>query len=106
MAIIEIPTRVDIASYKYKLTLERTIYGFVFTYNKRIERWHMTITDIDDNVLLGDIVLLSNVNLIGRFHSEELPPGTFICFDTENESKSPERNDLGSRIKLLYEESE
>ncbi len=105
MAIIEIPTRVDIASYKYKLNLENTTYSFVFTYNKRIESWHMNIADVDDNELLNGIVLLSNVDLIGRFQDDRLPPGIFICFDTENESASPTRDDLGSRIKLLYEES-
>ncbi len=106
MAIIEVPTRVDISSYKYKLTLEETVYTFTYTYNKRIERWHMSIGDADDNTLLGDIVLLTNVDLIGRFKSDELPPGTLICFDTKGENVSPTRDDLGNRIKLLYQESE
>ena len=64
MAIIEIPTRVDIASYKYKLTLEGTTYIFTYTYNKHIERWHMSISDVDDNILVGGIVLLTNVKIL------------------------------------------
>jgi len=105
MAIIEIPTRVDIARYKYSIILEDVTYFFEFNFNARSERWSMNIFDSDNNLLLAGISLLYNVDLTGRFVNEELPPGRFILYDTEDANKSPTRNELGTRVKLLYNEA-
>lgn len=105
MAIIEIPTRIDIASYKFSIILEEITYFLEFKFNKRIERWAMNLFDSDNNLLLAGITLLHNVDLIGRFQNEALPPGKFIMFDTEDAEKSPTRDELGTRVKLLYQES-
>lgn len=105
MAIVEIPTRVDIARYRYSIILEGVSYFFEFNFNARSERWSMNIFDSDNNLLLAGISLLHNVDLAGRFVNEDLPPGRFILYDTEDANKSPTRDELGTRVKLLYEEA-
>jgi hypothetical protein len=104
MAIFEIPTRVDVANYRYSIILEEKTYIFEFKFNGRSQLWSMSIHDEENNFLVTDIMLFHNVDLIARYKNENLPPGRFIVFDTENESKNPGRNDLGLRVKLLYKE--
>jgi len=105
MAIIEIPTRTDIAAYTYEITLDERLYTLQFAYVQRIERWIMNIYDSAKNLLLAGITLHSNTDLISRFTDPNLPQGKFVCHDIEGKNKSATRDNLGSRVKLLYQEA-
>jgi len=105
MAIVEIPTRVDVSSFKYEIDLDSRTYIFKFHYIQRIKRWILNILDKNENPLLMGITLHSNLDLISRFKNPILPQGRFICYDTEGENKSAERDDLSVRVKLFYDEA-
>ncbi|MCP4481422.1 MAG: hypothetical protein GY817_01150 [bacterium] len=106
MAIVEIPTRIDIASYKYEIALDNEIYTFQFTYVDRLQRWVLNILTIDEEPIVMGITLHSNSDLLGRFANASLPQGKLMCYDIEGELKSAGRDDLGVRVKLLYQEAQ
>jgi len=105
MSVLELPVNSDSASYTFKVDIEGSTYGFELAYNSRSDRWSMTILNVDGNIILAGISLLANRDLIGRFRNLDLPPGRFVCQDTQGENLSPGRDDLGGRVKLLYVES-
>lgn len=104
MAIVEIPTMIDASAYKFEIVLDNETYILQFSYIERIQRWILNILDSNENMLLAGITLHSSLDLIGRFKNPDLPKGTLICFDVEGENKSASRDDLGIRVKLLYDE--
>lgn len=105
MGYVSIPVRSDLPSYKFQIELERVIYGLSFSYNSRESRWFMDILDSMGNPLVTGIKLLTAWAIASRFQSSELPPGEFFLLDTAGENKDPTRDDLGSRILMIYRES-
>ena len=105
MTIVEIPTQNDSSAYSYEIELDGKIYIFEFMYVQRIKRWIFNIYNEDNEILLAGITLHTNANLKGRFKDPNLPSGLFVCLDTEGANKSAERDDLGVRVKLLYQET-
>jgi len=105
MSIIEIPVRSDIPFYDMEITLERTAYFLEFYFNKRKDRWMMDILNQEKMPILVGTPLLTNVELLDKFAFEDTPPGLFLVLDLEGEQLNPGRNDLGDRVKLIYEEA-
>ena len=105
MAIVEIPTQNDLAAYSYEIELDGKMYMFEFMYIQRIKRWVFNIYNENKELLVAGLTLHTNANLRGRFTDPNLPPGLFVCLDTEGANKSAERDDLGVRVKLMYQET-
>lgn len=102
MAIFEMPVRNDIAAYSFKIELDLVIYTLSFRYNKRMSSWIMDIADEQESPILMGIPVQTNVALINRFIDEQLPPGQFLCLDETGDQRSPDRDNFGLDIKLLY----
>lgn len=105
MAFLEIPTRSDLKHYEFQIDLENITYTLEFGWNQRAERWYMAIYNATGDLLLGDVILLTNVPLLDQYIDENLPPGRFILIDESGENKNPGENDLGNDVKLFYDES-
>jgi hypothetical protein len=106
MAIRELPLRSDIAAYSFRVDLEGTFYTFAFAWNSRIEGWFFDIRLEDETPIIVGQPVLVNYALAERFKDERLPQGKLFFFDTSNKSLDPNRDDLGSRVLLFYEDSE
>ena len=102
MAYQEVPVTSDPPAYDYQIELDGRIYELGFHYNARMLRWFMSIADADGVVILSAIPLLAGPPIINRFKNPALPPGEFLVFDTTGKNISPEQDDLGSRVQLLY----
>jgi len=105
MAFLEIPTNSDSEHFDFEIDLEGVVFTLEFSYNKRRDIWVMTIIDSSENILLGNIPLLTNIPLTDQYVDEELPPGRFILLDETGENRDASRNNLGSTIKLYYDEA-
>ena len=105
MAVFELPVRSDLPAYTFKQELEGSVYTFGFRFNERFGVWIMDISDeVGSPIILGTPVY-TDVNILGRFPYESLPPGFFVCIDQTGEQRNPSRDDFGNEIKLLYLES-
>lgn len=105
MAFLEIPTNTDSEHFDFQIDLEGTIFTLEFAYNKRRDLWIMSILDAAENILLGNIPLLTSFPLTDQYTNENLPPGRFILLDETGQNRDAGRNDLGSTIKLFYDEA-
>lgn len=107
MATIVLPVRSDFPAYQFQLDIEGTLYTLDFGFNGRSERWYMSIFDSSGEILIvGDIPILVNIPLADRYIDERLPLGRFIAIDETGKNQNPGRDNFGTDIKLLYEESE
>lgn len=105
MAYLECPTRKDLPSYFYTITLDGTSYRLDFTFNVRMSKWFVQISDPQGNALIAPVPVVATWPLFNRFKKSTLPPGTLFCFDTSGANLDPDRFDLGDRCRILYLEA-
>lgn len=109
MALLEIPTRVDLPAYSQIVTLEGTAYQLDFTFNQRmalgVGKWMLQISDSQGNPIIDEVPVVATWPLFKRFRDARLPKGTIYAFDTSGQNLDPGRFDFGDRVRLLYLES-
>ena len=104
MAILEIPI-LDSTNYSFRIDLEGSTYNLALKYNQREDRWYLDISDEQDNPIVLGIKLVLNTSLVERFQDSRLFPGTLFLSSQTDLNTAPGLLDLGSNIKLLYDES-
>jgi hypothetical protein len=104
MAILEIPI-LNSSNYNFRIDLEGSTYNLGLKYNKREDRWYLDIKDEQDNPIVMGIKLVLNTSLTERFKDDRLFPGTLFLLSEADIDTDPGLEDLGTDIKLLYEES-
>lgn len=106
MASLIIPVRNDVAAYSFQVDLEGVIYTLDFGYNERESEWYMSIyNSTGETLLVGDIPIQINIPLADQYIDEGLPPGRFIAIDETGKNREPGRNNFGTEIVLIYQES-
>lgn len=106
MGLLILPVRRDTPAFDYTIELDRVVYALRFRYNFRMQRWIFDVAKKDGTVLAGGIVILPNVNLLGRFRNKDLPRGEFYSIDQTGKNRAPALEDLGSTIQLIYVEAD
>lgn len=102
----KIPTYADkYARWKVSVTLSGVRYQLYISWNTRMESWYMTILDVNDEVLLGGLRLVPNVNFFEKYRASvpELPPGDLgIYCAGKMASDEITRENLGTDFNLFY----
>jgi hypothetical protein len=66
----------------------------------------MTISDMNDNILIGGIRLVPEIDLLNKYRATvpELPSGLLRIIDMENKMETAEltRDNFGTRFVLTY----
>lgn len=70
-----------------------------------MERWFYDISSEDETPILMGQPVFVDYALAERFQSSLLPSGKWFFFDTSNKLLDPGREDLGTRVILIYEDS-
>lgn len=105
MSFSEIPITDTESSFKIRTVLESIELVLRFDWNSRMEIWHLSILDSAETNLLMGLPMYVNRELISRFKINGLPPGRLMLYDASDTITECGRDDLGSRCKLIYEDS-
>lgn len=103
MAILELPTRVDLSVYDFTLDLDNETFTLAFTYNTRSAHWHMDVFDLDGQPLRLGIKLVSNWPLLLTWIQQGRPDGELICANPQADD-DPSQTSLGTASVLVYDE--
>lgn len=104
MAYITIPTRADLPCYSYRIDLDGDTYTLRFRWNRRADHWYMDIKTGNGDQIVSGIPLLIMLPITQRFKDDRFPPGEFFLIDEQNEFANPNRDNFGTRTKLIYRE--
>lgn len=89
-----------------KLTMDGKLYKLYFSWNRRQGIWQMSISDADDNLLLGGLRLVPEIDLLSKYRVSVpgLPRGMLIVVDKTGDLPTAEldRDNFGSRFLLGY----
>lgn len=105
MAIIELPVRNDLPSYEFRQEIETVVYTFKFRWNARMGLWIFNIADEVGLDIISGLPVQTDVDIKSRFIYDNIPPGLFLSFDETGEQRNPGRENFGSEVKFLYQES-
>ena len=89
-----------------KVTMGGSLYKLYFSWNERQEIWQLSISDSDDNLLLGGLCLVPEIDLLSKYRVSvpKLPVGMLIVMDKMSDLSAAEitRDNFGSRFLLGY----
>jgi hypothetical protein len=105
MSTLVLPVTPEAPRYEFSCTLEGRTFSFEFAWNERSEAWFLTVRDADGVDLAAGRRVVLGANLLGRSASAALPPGMLLAVDTSGANTDTGRDDLGSRVKIVYVES-
>jgi hypothetical protein len=80
-------------------------YLFERTWVDRAETWFLDIRDAEGTILLQGIAIRVGQNLLAPHVGDDLPGegrGALVALDTAGTGTDPGRDDLGTRVKLIY----
>ena len=100
----EIPITVDGPWFEFSVDVDSTTYIFEFLYNDKINRWFLTIKDVNSTVLYAGIKLLIDTPLIQNVVIEGLFPYLLFVQNDDNVLTEPNFETLGVSSKLYYED--
>lgn len=102
---VVIPTVSGEPFYNITVTLDGIVYGFVFYWNTREERWYLSIFDVEGNSLLESVKLLTMYPIAPYQKGyRNLFPGILIPLSSTNDQSPPGLHDFGEdrRVQLVY----
>jgi len=74
-------------------------------FNERENCWYIDVRDQNDVLIVGSVKVLSDWELIGRRHKiAQLPTGLWLSIDIKNEAAIPNRNELGQRVQIVFDD--
>lgn len=104
MAYLEVPTRNNLPAYSYTITLDGTLYTLRFTFNSRMAKWFVDLSDPLENLIVSQVPVVSTWFMFDRFIAQAIPPGTLTPFDSSGQNLDAGRFDLGDRVRMIYAE--
>ena len=105
MTTFELPLTTDHERYLERLNLEDVNYILRIRYNKRMQDWYVDIFDTNQNALVRGRRAVLDWELLSQHKHRGTPPGFMSFFDSNRTQTSATRNDLGTRVLLLYTDS-
>jgi hypothetical protein len=95
----------DAPHYDFSSTLEGKLLTFELRWNERSGAWFLSLFDDTGAAIFSGRRVVLGADLLGRSSDSRLPPGMLIAYDASGADLDAGRNDLGSRVQLLYIES-
>lgn len=105
MSALILPLDAVAPHYDVQVVLEGATYLFELRWNERSSAWFLSIHDGVGEVLTAGRRVVLGADLLGRSVDARLPPGTLVAVDSSGADQEAGRDDLGSRVQLVYIES-
>jgi hypothetical protein len=105
MAYIELPIAEDTPHQSFSVQLEGTVYQVRLRYNTRAGHWALGLADAAGIVLLSGVAVRLGVDLLSQYKDDRFPPGKLFAMNWVDQYQEPGRDNLGTDVSLIYEES-
>lgn len=97
--LIPVPN-LGVPLWEERVTLNGTEFLILFDWHDREQRWYITISDAQGNVITAGIKLVPGWPLYNRETLPQAPKGNFVIADPQN--LPPALADFGQRSLLLF----
>jgi hypothetical protein len=104
--IIFIPTSTTESHYSQIVKLDGSDFILDFDWNQREGKWYLSVSTASDGMIQGPVKVVADWPLIYPRKDPPLPPGSLVAIDTTGEGLDPGLSDFGTRVRLVYLDSE
>lgn len=87
--------------FKQEIVLDKKLLILTFTWNYRNSSWYITIANKEDTTIVGNIKMLNSVDILSRYHRDELPRGILIPVFINNDITKRIVRDI-TQFELVY----
>jgi len=101
--LIDLPQTTGRA-FRFQAVLSGVLYKFAFEYDVRDSSWYFHVFDAAGAALAMGQRACVNIPLLAQLTDTRKPAGWLMLIDTSNQYQDPGRDDLGSRVKLVYDD--
>lgn len=105
MASVRLPVNSAAPHYRFSVTLEGKLLTFELRWNERSEAWFLSLFDADGAPIFSGRRVVLGANLLGRSADARLPRGILLAHDTSGASRDAGRDDLGTRVEVVFSSS-
>lgn len=102
MAVFNIPVDANLPWYDFRVTLSGVAYILEMRFNKRMQRWILSILDVARNPILTGIPVLINRALTSQYSTLAIPPGVLYATDNSGNGLQPTLASFLSDHSILY----
>ena len=106
MALIEIPIETDGQDFEFNTTLNNQLFWFQFKYNVRQDRWVFHLLDADKVPIRQGVPVVTGYPVLNRVQDVRAPLGQLMFIDAAKTGLPPSYDELGQRVKMVYQEAE
>lgn len=86
------------------VTLDGVQYTMTLLWNDRVNRWFMSLDDLEGNRLITGRKLCAMMPWASHETIDGVPPGKLWVVTTGDSDDDPKLTDLGNRVHLMYVE--
>ena len=105
MTAIEVPITADGSAFEFSAALNSQLFWFKFSFNPRQQRWIFSLFDADKQPIRQGMAVITGYPVLNRVQDVRKPMGQIVFIDTANTAKPPSFNDLGTRVRMVYNEA-
>lgn len=103
MTIYEIPLdQSDGQDFRFQTELFGVRYFITFRWNPRDLSWAFDMDDANGSPIVEGMRAILSFDLLAQVKDYRKPPGFLMLIDTSEQWKPPGADDLGTRVKLTY----
>lgn len=105
MARFEIPIQQSTGrEFSFRTSLFGVQYRFRFYFNDRAQTWNFDLADGAGVDVANGMLCGVNYSLLSRVSDDRRPRGFLYAIDTSGQNIDPGINDLGGRVRLVYDD--
>ena len=93
------------ANFDFEIDLDGEVYTFDFHFNERSSAWYFSVIKLSTGEGASSIPVNALSLLLSSFVSGSMPPGILFSVDEGGYNIPPGRNDLGTRVKIYYDDN-
>lgn len=99
----ELINEINLPDYTTTVTLEGESFELRWRFNDRISSWFLDVFDDAGDVLVYGRRIVADWEIFSQnFHTEGMPAGSLIPFDTTLAKTDPKLGELGDRVLMIY----
>lgn len=107
MAILRVNlTPGEFQNFDFRSTLDGVEYEFRFRFNRRDDRWYLSIFDNAGAPIRQGIAGVVNFDLVFRIADFRAPPGRLFLTDVRTPPAAPSQLELGDPVAFIYVDQE
>ena len=102
MNTLVIPLSSQYPKHSFRVQLDGTPYIFRMRWNKRIDRWMLSISDSSDNMIVSGINCCVRTDLLAQYKHLKVPQGLLMFYNLKDKNVEPQYESIDADVILSY----